>query len=269
LIVFRSHRAVAPPSRLVALVGLGLLVWLASGCQVVGRTTISVGPAGDGTVSVAVALDRQASAAFGDVGRQLQLDDLRAAGWTVLPPSTAADGSTTVTASRPFANDAGLTAILSQLSGPAGPFSDLHLRHRTSLFSTHTGLGGTVDLGKGIDAFADAGLLRQMGITSLTSTLAARRADGGVVPTVRVELAARLPGSSSRSPGAHLVSGTEVWTPALGSTLTVDSAASQPRVVNVVLAGVCLSSTILLVVIGIRRLVVARRSAITASSPVG
>jgi hypothetical protein len=171
-----------------------------------------------------------------------------------------------VSASRSFVDGVGLTAILGELSGPAGPFSDLHLRRRTSLFTTHTALTGTVDLRKGIDAFADDGLLRQMGITSLTSALAARRAGGADVPTVRVELAARLPGSSSRSPGARLESGTEVWTPALGSTLTVDSAASALGTVNVVFAIVCVASTLLLVVVLIRRLLVARQSG-TAPTP--
>jgi hypothetical protein len=203
----------------------------ASSCQAVARVTVAERAAGDGTVSVSLALDKAAAAQFADLGPRLRLDDLRKAGWAVTGPATAPDGSATVTVSRAFRDAAGARALLAQVSGPSGPLSGLRVEHHHSPFTTRSGIQGNVDLRLGADAFADPRLSQQLGVPSLSKALSTLHQAGGADPGLRLELAARLPGRS------------KVWSVPLGQTLAVSASSRQLNKVNVglaVVAGLCL-----------------------------
>ena len=85
-------------SRLV----LAVLMVILAGCQVVVDVDLDVLEDGSGTVTAQVTLDREATAAFGDVGEQLRIDDLERAGWS-LTVEEIDFGSTQVTASKQVA----------------------------------------------------------------------------------------------------------------------------------------------------------------------
>ena len=81
-----------PPSRLSGLrAPLRLLLVIAAlgallGCQAKLSVHVTVESNGSGSVEVGVGLDDEAVAKAGDLGSQLRVDDLRAAGWTVTGP---------------------------------------------------------------------------------------------------------------------------------------------------------------------------------------
>ena len=79
-----------------------MLLAVLGGCQAKLPVHTTVEADGSGTVEVAVGLDDEAVAKAGDLGSQLRVDDLRAAGWTVTDPTKEADGYTWVRATKPF-----------------------------------------------------------------------------------------------------------------------------------------------------------------------
>jgi len=215
--------------------------------------TVDARPAGDGTVSVVLTLDRQAAAQFSSLAAALKVDDLRRAGWMVVGPTAAPDGTVTVRASRRFANPAGAQALLVQVSGAAGPLRGLHLIRRRTFGSTRTELAGTVDLRSGVEGFGDPKLATELGLPSLSAGLAALHQQGAADPALRVEVAARLPGKLSHANAARVTGGTAVWTPALGSQLAVDAVASERNSVNLVLAAIAVLAMLGLIVVVVRR----------------
>ena len=241
-------------ARLAAAVALVLAT---TACQAVTRVTVTAGPAGDGTVSVSLALDNAAASQFSNLAGQLRLDDLRRAGWTVGSPPRAPDGSETVTVSERFRDPAGAAALLAQLSGPTGPFHALRLTRHHSLFSTHTSVSGSVDLRTGVDAFADTRLVQQLGVPSISAALAALHQGGAADPGLRIEVAAHLPGHTQAN--TRVSAGTAVWTAPLGGTLTLTATASQRNWPNVGFALVCVLCLLGLVAVGASRMGVGRR----------
>jgi len=231
---------------------------LGSGCQAVARVTVKAGPAGDGTVTVTLTMDREASAAAGDLTHQLKIADLRRAGWNVTFAPPAPDGAQTVTLTKPFRNSAGASTLFVQLTGPTGPLHSLRLQRHRTFGTTRTGLTGTVDLKAGVDAFADPTLAGQLGLTSLSAGLAQLHQSGAADPGLQVQVAATLPGGVSAAPGAHVTHGTAVWTVPLGQSVLVDATARQRNWVNLILAGICVASLLGLALIGFVRTVAPR-----------
>jgi hypothetical protein len=233
------------------------LVLTTTACQAVTRVTVAAGPAGDGTVSVSLSLDKAAASQFSNLAGQLRLDDLRRAGWTVAAPPPAPDGSETVTVSERFRNPAGASILLGQLSGPTGPFHALRLARHHALFSTRTAVSGTVDLRAGVDAFADTRLAQQLGVPSISSALAELHQSGAADPGLRIEVATHLPGNVQAN--TRVSGGTAVWPAPLGATLTLTATASQRNWLNVGLALVCVLCLLALVAVGAGRMGMGRR----------
>ena len=67
-----------------------------------------------------------------DLAAELQVDDLRRAGWRIVGPRREADGLTWVRASHPFSTPAGARRVIAQLTGPGGPFRGFALTHTGS-----------------------------------------------------------------------------------------------------------------------------------------
>ena len=130
------------------------------------RVTIAVGvdshANGSGVVRAGVGLDADAVRQVGDLGKQLRVDDLRRAGWTILGPRKEGDGRTWVRASKAFADAAGARTAVAELNGPSGPFKDFHLSRHHSFLRTKTSFSGTfdfsgVDVGNALTACPQAG----------------------------------------------------------------------------------------------------------------
>jgi hypothetical protein len=99
----------------------------------------------------------------------LRLDDIRAAGWTVADPVNGADGSLTLTLTKPFRTPAEATAVLAELNGPDGPLRYLVVTLERSFATVSSGLPGTVQLTGGLAAFSDAALVQALGSQPLAN----------------------------------------------------------------------------------------------------
>jgi len=181
------------------------------------RADVSVGVtvdrSGAGTVSATVVLDRQAVAVVGD---HLDVTDLVRAGWRVVGPLAAADGSETFRATHAFARPADGTALLATLGAP------VHLRitdhHATT--SSSVGVAGTVDLRGGLDALAAS--------PGVGASLATVAKSGGAVPTVTVEVAASLPGRPTGiTSGGTAAGDTVTWAAPLGALSTIGAVSTR------------------------------------------
>jgi hypothetical protein len=230
-----------------------VLLLVGSACQAAARVTVKVGPAGDGTVTVALTLDREAVARVGDVAHQLRVADLRRAGWNVTGPVSAPSGAQTVTLSKPFRDAAGAATLFTQLTGPTGPLHGLRVQRHPGFSSTRTRVSGTVDLAAGVDAFADPTLAAQLGLPSLSAALAQQRRSGAADVGFRLEIAVGLPGGVGVAKGATVSGGTAVWNLALGQSTSLDASATRRNWTNLLLAAVCAASLLALAIIGISR----------------
>jgi hypothetical protein len=151
---------------------------------------------GSGFIRAGVGLDREALAQVPELDEQLQVDDLRRAGWRVVGPRRERDGLTWVRASLPFETPAEARRAVAQLNGPAGPFRDFALTHEGSRFRSRVRFTGTVDLEAGLAGFADAELERRLGEANpgVDAATLKRRFGVDLERLVKVQVTARLPG---------------------------------------------------------------------------
>jgi len=205
-----------------------LVLLLASACQITVQAGVDAKADGSGFVRAAVGLDADASKAAPDLAKQLRVDDLRQAGWTVTGPDNEGDGLTWVRASKPFSTPAQATAVMNELGGPKGPFRELVLRQHRSLLKSQTEFSGVVDLSEGLSAFVDPELQTKLGDSF--------KLDSGAF---RFEVRADLPGT------------TRVWNPPIGQRTVLNASAESWRLVPVVPAVVallCAGAAVLLVI---------------------
>ena len=189
-----------------------VLLLAGTGCELALDARVDVGPDGGGRVRAGVGFDAEALGRIGDVAGVLRVDDLRQAGWEVEGPEPGDDGLTWVRASKPFADPQEGERVLAQLSGPAGPFRDFRLTRTSSLLRTRTGFTGTVDLGAGLAGLVDPDFVERLGGADIGLDALAQ--------ATRVEVSADLPGEiTSNAPSSS--GGRAVWTPEMGSVLTL------------------------------------------------
>jgi hypothetical protein len=168
-----------------------------SACQVTIAADVEARADGSGVIRAGVGLDRQALAQVPRLAEQLQVDDLRRAGWRVVGPRREPDGLTWVRASLPFATPAGAHRAVAQLTGPAGPFRGFMLTREGARFRSRVRFRGTVDLATGLEGFADAELERRLGAANpgVDAATLKRRFGVDLDRLVKVQVTARLPGS--------------------------------------------------------------------------
>lgn len=183
---------------LVALMGLA-----GAGCHVRLTATVEVDGDGSGLVRAGVGLDAEALAELGDPALRLRLDDLRAAGWTVVGPRQEVDGLTWARASKPFATPDEAVLVAAELSGPGGPFRDLRVERTRSPWRTAVSFAGAVDLSQGLAGLADSEVVERLGDDLDLDVASLRNRFGDALEaSVQVELRAELPGSASTLRGA-------------------------------------------------------------------
>lgn len=230
-----------PGRRRAALVLVVAAVVLLTACQVDVDVATVVRPDGGGTVTVGVGLDDAALARVGSLDRQLRVDDLRAAGWTVEQPARESDGMTWVRAHKDFSDPAGLAAVTDELTGHDGAFRDFTLTKSSSLLGTDYHYSGTVDLTGGPASFSDPELAAALGGDPFGGTLQAieqqegRTADDMVSFRVSVD----LPGTSA----------TKVFTPSFHDTAPTEVTASSSRRSVLTLVGIAVAALLALLVV--------------------
>jgi hypothetical protein len=262
------------PRRLRLILILVLLVAGASACQVHTTVGVEVAADGSGTVDVTVSLDDEALARIpdadgdgvtgsGDLTALVRVDDLEAAGWTVVfltaeesagsdDAGSAPDGAVSVRASRAFGTPEEADRILAELTGSSGVLRDLRVTRRESFGRTELGFSGTADLSGGLEAFGDAGLAAALEGEPLGEDVAAIEARIGqpLADAFTVEIRSRLDDDET------------TWTPRLGDG-PLDLAAASTRYDEpvLVLTGVAVVALVALVVLLLVRLIRGRRFA--------
>jgi len=216
-----------------------------TGCQMTLAAGVDARPDGSGTVRAGVGLDGEALRQVGDLAALLRVDDLRQAGWEVQGPEAEDDGLTWVRASKRFADPREAERAMAQLSGPAGPFQDFRLTRSGSLLRTRTTFTGTVDLAAGLAGLVDPELAERLGGGDPGLDALAKAA--------RVEVSAGLPGSiTSNAPVTS--GGRAVWTPEMGSQLTLSAEGDLRRLASLVYGALAVAAvTVALVLVVVRR----------------
>jgi hypothetical protein len=216
-------------------------------CRVDTTVAVRVHANGGGTVTVRVGLDpdavRAAEAGGGKLEGRVRLGDLPAAGWTVSPWARAADGSATLTLSKPFTSPAQVHRIVAELNGLHGPLRDVTLGRSASAFRTRYRFGGVADLAAlGTGMTDDQELLVKLAAERVDIGTLDRRLLGQLREAFRMNVRVRLPGGGGRTwtakPGERAV--------LRASSSTVDTAHVVGLVVGVS-AGVI---AVLLLVVG-------------------
>ena len=118
---------------------------------------------GSGVIRAGVGLDREALAQVPELGEQLQVDDLRRAGWRVAGRGARPTASPGSAPSLPFATPAEARRAVAQLNGPGARSAASRVTREGSRVPLPVRFTGTVDLGRGLEGFADAELERRLG----------------------------------------------------------------------------------------------------------
>jgi hypothetical protein len=198
---------------------------------------------GSGTISVVVAADADAVRNAPELATSLNVDDLRAAGWTVDVQDPAANGGLSVVAARTFATVDEASLFLTQLSGDNGPLRNIALTRTGGVNDASYQFSGVGGLPKGLAGFADADALTVLGEAPFAAALAEQ---GGVLGDVLgVSLALTLPGepgeisetTATIAPRqADDASTTFTWNLALGSSDSPLTAFTRDRDVSAMVA---------------------------------
>ncbi|HSS10288.1 MAG TPA: hypothetical protein VLL25_10400 [Acidimicrobiales bacterium] len=133
------------------------------------RVDVEVKADGSGTVTVTAQLDQEAAQSVPDLAAELRTADLVQAGWRVDGPRPVVGGGLLVAASKPFRTPAEAEQVIAEISGPNGPFHDLHISRQRSLLATRTTVRGTIDLTCGLQCFSDPALQQQLAGANLGS----------------------------------------------------------------------------------------------------
>jgi hypothetical protein len=233
-----------------------------AGCRL--DVGVDVAMQADGTGTVTATADAElvnaAPSALGD----LRLDDIRAAGWTVATPARGADGSQTVTLTKPFSTPAEATAVLGELNGPNGPLQNLTVSLDRSFAVVSSSLTGAVQLTGGIGAFSDAALAQALGSQPLANLVTQP-----IDQVMGLTVTARFPGRVTSASGEIAADRASVtWRPPLtDSTSTaldahfehVDQGARDARRTSrlawgaLALYGVLFAAVVIAVVVVLRR----------------
>jgi hypothetical protein len=178
-------------------------------------------PEGSGTIRVTAVLDQEAAQWLGPPEKALAGDDLAKRGWTIRSLTSTEPGKFTFGAEHGFATIAEGNALITELTGPDGPFAKLKLARKRSLLSTSVNLDGTVDLTKRLEAFGDDELATLVGPIGNGSRIGVGEKDlplnGPVEKLLTITLTSDLGGASKAVPlplgaATAIAASGKVWT---------------------------------------------------------
>lgn len=195
---------------------VALLLVLGAGCRVRTELAVDVAENGSGTVTVSVALDEDAVAAYPSLAEDIRVEDLTATGWSVTGPAEEDDGLTWIRVTKPFATPEDATAVLAEVAGAEGPFRDFRVTGERTFARTTYAFEGTVDFDAGLEDFADDALAEALDGQPLGRPVEElERIIGETVDEVfRVRVVVRLPGAVEANAPTRLVNGA-AWEPRL------------------------------------------------------
>jgi hypothetical protein len=220
----------------------------AAGCKVDTTVTVDMHDDGSGVVTVDAVLDpgavQAAEAGGGKLEDRVRLGDLTAGGWTVAPWVRGADGSATLTLSKPFASPDEVAGILDEVSGTVGPLKNVRAVRDRGALSTRYDLTGDIDLTAvqtGIAADPD-----------LVAKLTGQQVD---VNALDAALAAQLASSMSLRVVAKLPGGTTTFVGEAGKAVPIDASTSvlDVRRIGLIVVAAILLVLALVVLLGGRR----------------
>jgi len=214
-------------------------------CQARATVAVDVQPDGAGTVTVTVALDKEATTRVGDPKAALSTADLAAAGWKVAPPVTRA-GQVTFRVVRPYGSPAELATVLDEVGGKGGVFRNTQLRVGNSFASTTYDFRTTVRLTGSLDQLSDPQVAAALGNLPLGRTVEELVAEGATAKgaatlTLDVEL-----------PGADPVTWTRSASGGRPSTLVAQTSSRVWTWWPLVLAGAGLALVVAGIVVAVR-----------------
>lgn len=180
----------------VALVGLLAVVGL-SACRIDTEVTTIVNPDGTGTVTLTVTADAEAVAAEPNLAKELKVDDLVQAGWSVNGPNATETGGLMVVLRHPFRNLAEGNDVLRSLSGTDGPLIEPLLNARAEKGEVHWTFVGSLDFSKGLAALADQDLITAVGKVPWVDEVANKQLTPTDVASITFKLS--LPGTDGTS----------------------------------------------------------------------
>ncbi len=211
--------------------------------------TIAGAEDGSGTVSVAVSLDDQAAQALGDDTGAV-VEDLTAAGWEITEPSSA-DGPWIMSGSKGYSNSDELSAVLEEVGGVDGVFSDTFSTVESGFAKITYAAGTTVTVTGDPAQFSDAALTQLLGGLALGRTPEEAVFEGLSEPgaaTLVVEI--NLPGSSEPSSETFDLTGGETQSTTVAAESTINDS-NVWKLLVIGIAGVGVGAVIL--VWGVRR----------------
>ena len=226
---------------------LVLLAVLLSACTLDVDVHVDVHDDGSGAVEVTATVDAGALQRIGgDLAAALDLDGLRAQGWTIDGPTPTDAGGSTVRLRQEFADPAGADRILASLAGDdqQGPLRDLHVTRRSEALRTTWGFRGVVDLGDGVSV---PGVTPSADGTPLPTdvTQLEQQLGDSLDRLLRVRIGVRLPGDVESNATTKADNGA-VWQVRFGDgRADLEATASRARTSTYLLIGV----VVLLVVV--------------------
>jgi hypothetical protein len=158
-----------------------------AGCRLDIAVDTVVQPDGTGTISVVVTADAELVAAVPTIAEELAIDDIEAAGWSIVGPVEAPGGGLTMTLTHGFTSDLEATNLLNSL-GP--PFRQMSLTQDTDGDDVTTTFEGLLGLPDGFESFADEDLIAAVGTVPFADELAAAGAtpQSSLASTLRLTL---------------------------------------------------------------------------------
>lgn len=257
----RAIRAAAAGGLVLAAAALGA-------CRVDVSVGVEADGDGGGRVTATALLDRDAveqlvGQAAGDpnesdAATRIKVDDLRAAGWTVVGPEPTDGGGLEVVATHRYDDAEEARRLLTEIAGDPGPFRDVSLRQTRSFLKTTTEFIATADLGAGLGSFADPDLREALEATDeaplgVTEEQLEARFGEAIERMFGLRVAVRLPGDVAANAPAVTDNGA-VWTPALGEAAVLEASSERWNVGNIAATATAVLSAVALAALLLRRI---------------
>ena len=198
------------------------------GCRLDVNVGVDANADGTGTVRATVVLDEEATKRAPDLETQLKVDDLKRAGWRIEGPTKTTAKGQQVTATKRFRDHDEAQRVVTELSGPTGPFQDFDLRQQRSFLKTKTTFTGTVDLSAGLAHFSDEELTDKLGGQPIGVDVdqLERRLGATIDRLLGVKVDVRLPGEVDSNAPADTANGAS-WRPKIGERATLRATSEQ------------------------------------------
>ncbi len=211
------------------------LAIVCAACNVDVHVDVLMKADGTGTITVTATADAEVVKQTTDLAKNMRLDDLRGAGWSVQGPAPTPSGGLQIIFVHPFQTPTQATAILADLNGPSGPLKSITLGRTKKGDTTTFTLGGTLQVDGGLDAFSDAQLFAALGATPYAAQAAA--ANTTPAQAVTITFQAKLPGtvetSTAKAGSASSPKGLAWVVPVDGTIVDVSTTATQHTSKNV------------------------------------